>query len=295
LGLPQITRGIGARDDLLVTTTWSLSTSAAATATLTTDGDIGTVTVVFTNATNASGGIFQSGLSLLTNTYPSILVRHRFGGLTGLTPQLAVTYSDASTSVFTMTTSSPSTAYVVETFALTANKTVNTVTFQWLSGTSISGTIVGYFDFYLIFKETLTLPTAIQPIGFRKQRNIVEIPIIQREGGQVQDLGSLTPDVGIAGGLVNTTSGQSGWTNTYTADQWWQILYGLTLETGTLQADGNPTWQWLVTDQIQGKYFPKAFFPQQVPGRVAYHNYALSLKQFNVVGESTANLVGVTY
>src|SRR5207302_2890043 len=99
----------------------------------------------------------------------------------------------------------------------------------------------------------------------------------------------------IAGGLVNTTSGQSGWTNTYTADQWWQILYGLTLEPGTLQADGNPTWQWFQSDQIQGKFLPNALLSQQVPGRVNYHNYALQLKQMDIGPETTANLVGVTY
>jgi hypothetical protein len=260
---------------------WTLDSGV----TLSSDGDIGTLA-----GTTATNGASQTVVgSLSTTTYPKLFARAKSADGTTRTLDILVTYTSGS-DTFTMTGLGSSWPNPF-TFNLTTGKTISSVKFL---NQSVSGSLL--VDFVFPFKETLTLPTVIQPIGFRKQRNIVEIPIIQREGGQVQDLGSLTPEGSIAGGLVNTTSGQSGWTQTYTADQWWQILYGLTLETGTLQADGNPTWQWFQSDQIQGKYLPKAFLPQQVPGRVNYHNYALQLKQMDVGPETTANsLAGVTY
>src|SRR5207245_2606642 len=298
MGLPSITRGIGAREDFLNTTQLSQTNSNApthVTITSTTDGDIQTLNAVFNSSAVTNDNAFADYNPVTppsTTTYPSVIIRHKEDYASTDMATLDIVYGDATSSGFPLTLSS---TFITQTFTLTTGKTVQTFRLKIVRGAGGAVTRNYYADFAMTFKETLTLPTAIQPIGFRKQRNIVEIPIIQREGGQVQDLGSLTPESAIAGGLVNTTSGQSGWTNTYTADQWWQILYGLTLETGTLQADGNPTWQWFTTDNIQGKYFPKALHNMQVPGRVGYHEYALSLKAFNVLGETTANLVGVTY
>jgi hypothetical protein len=272
MGLPTITRGQGWRDDTFTpTANWSGG------GTLTTDGDVGT----FGGGTNTWTN--TGPVNLLTATYPNLLVRSPppqtiYGGL------ITVQYSDSSNDQFTITNGTG-----LHNYSLTTGKTINSV-----QVTSPPSSTLG-LDFLIFYKEKLTLPTAIQPIQFRKQRSIVEIPILQREGGQVQDLGSLSPEVTVAGGLVSTTSGQSGWTNTYTADQWWQLLYGLTLEAGTIQADGNPTWQWFTSDQIQGKMIPRGTAHQQVPGRIGYHNYTLSLKQFDVNAETTSNLLGVTY
>src|SRR2546422_3964696 len=122
-------------------------------------------------------------------------------------------------------------------------------------------------DFILFFKELLTLPTAIQPLQEQDVSIMPVIPIVGRQGGVVQYLGSMSPRYIIAGGLVNTTSGQSGWTNTYTADQWWQLLKGVWIEQNTVQADGNPTWQWFSSDNINAKVLLN-YAPQQVPGRL---------------------------
>jgi len=138
------------------------------------------------------------------------------------------------------------------------------------------------------------LPTAIQPLQEQDVSIMPVIPIVGRQGGVVQYLGSMSPRYIIAGGLVNTTSGQSGWTNTYTADQWWQLLKGVWIEQNTVQADGNPTWQWFSSDNINAKVLLN-YAPQQVPGRLAYHDYALSLTEFNILGLSTANLPGISY
>jgi len=302
LGLAQVTRGVGGREDYLDTNNVIFSNSGNfGSNTDTTDGDIITFTSVLTNSTAADNFVPYRSVSLNSTTYPYIMARVKVATLdsgAGLQVQLYAHFTDSSTSR-TVIATAPTTAMTVYTSpALPTGKTIDRIGVVVQSTVSQNGTFnVNYqVDFVMSFKELLTLPTVIQPIGFRKQRNIVEIPIIQREGGQVQDLGSMSPEVTVAGGLVNTTSGQSGWTNTYTADQWWQIMLGITLETGTIQADGNPTWQWFSSDEIQGKYLPKAFLPQQVPGRVNYHNYALQLKQMDVGPETTANsLTGVTY
>jgi hypothetical protein len=138
----------------------------------------------------------------------------------------------------------------------------------------------------------LTLPAVRQPISLRKRRNIVEIPILQREGGIQQDLGSMSPDITVGGHLVSSTAGVGNWTNTYTADQWWYILNGLILEAGTIQSDGNPTWQFFSSDQIQTKVLTTDLMLQEPTGRVQFWDYALQLKGFDILGETITNTLG---
>jgi hypothetical protein len=272
-----------------------VNTANVSVGTISTDGDILTIPITFTSAVNGNYGearILTSN-SPLTTTYPKIMIRHYDSGLVANPdPLLEVNYTDSTFQEFTLI---KSTSLTVETFGLTTGKTILDIRLRLRANTSLSGTFTAYWDFGLVFKETLTLPTAIRPLQERKMRNIQEIPILGREGGIQQDLGSMSPEYMIAGGLVNTTSGQSGWTNTYTADQWWQLCKGLVIETGTIQADGNPTWQWLSSDDLNAKVLVKGFIPQQVPGRVAYHDYSMLLKQFDVGPEVTANLPGITY
>src|SRR5207253_8380400 len=103
---------------------------------------------------------------------------------------------------FTLAASS---SYITETFTLTAGKTLSNMSIILIAQGVLTGTFTLSVDFIFFFKETLTLPTAIRPLQEQKTRNIVEIPIVGREGGQVQDLGSTSPNYIIAGGLVNTT------------------------------------------------------------------------------------------
>src|SRR6266516_3786517 len=91
---------------------------------------------------------------------------------------------------------------------------------------------------------------------------------------------------------INTINGLGQWTNTYTADQWWYILTGLVHETGTVQADGNPTWQWFQSDQIQAKVLPTDWLPQEPMGRVQFWDYALQLKKFDILPETIPIDVG---
>lgn len=248
--------------------------------TLTSDGDVGTLA-----GTGVGNGISQNiPGSLSTATYPNLLVRAKSGDSTIRKLDILVIYVSGAPDTFTMT--GLGTAWQTFNFAFSPPaKTILSLTFQ---NQSVAGNIL--IDFIYPFKELLTLPSVLQPITFGKQRNIVELPVLGREGGVVQDLGSMTPDVAISGSLISTTS-----PNNYTADQWWQILVGLTLECGTVQADGNPTWQWLTTDQIQAKVLVKNFQPSAPMGRYQYWEYSLWLKQFDVIGESTVNLIGTPY
>ena len=300
MGLPSITRGIGGREDYLDGQTVITSNSGNfGSNTYTTDGDIMTFTSVLTNSTAADNFVPYRSVSLNSTTYPYIMARVKVATLdsgAGLQVQLYAHFTDSSTSR-TVIATAPTTAMTVYTSpALPTGKTIDRIGVVVQSTVSQNGTFnVNYqVDFVMSFKELLTLPTAIRPLQEQKTRNIVIIPILGGEG-QTQDLGLMPSAYIIAGGLVNTTSGQNGWTNTYTADQWWQLLKGIQIECGTIQADGNPTWQWFSSDDINGKVLIRGIGPQQVPGRLAYHDYALALTSFNILPETTANLPGITY
>jgi hypothetical protein len=293
MGLPTITRAVGWRDDFLATTAWTIQDSSGrSVTTLTTDGDLGLLQTVFTSAVaNDQGQIYHSGLSLSTTTYPKIIIRHSDAGNLGTNPvgQVKTSYSDTTSDTFQLLSTATLTA---ETFTMTAGKTLTQVNVQFNVTANFSGTVKITIDFVYPFKETLTLPTASKAVRQRTKRRIIAIPIWGKEGDVLQDGGSDSPEYDIAGQLVSTTSGQSGWTNTYTADQWWGLLNGLQLETGTAQADGNMTWQWFTFDEGSAKVVIVALVPDENPGRVQNFDYSLQLKQFDILGRTFANPVG---
>jgi hypothetical protein len=74
-------------------------------------------------------------------------------------------------------------------------------------------------------------------------------------------------------------------TNTYTADQWWDVLTGVTLEQGQplTTAVTAPVWQWWTSPRVNYKYIIHSLRPlSHVPGRVAYHDFALRLKKYDI-------------
>jgi hypothetical protein len=293
--LPTIDRGLIFRDDALVAPNWFAINSANVTVgTITSDGDTLTVPVTFSSAVNGNfGGVSKAAFpgGILTNTYPRVRVRHNdSGGLpANVNFVLEVDYTDSSVSTFNLTKGSGVTA---EPFTLLTSKTVSNVSLYLQATSSVTGSFTLFFDFVSIFKEVLTLPAVRQPISLRKRRNIVEIPILQREGGIQQDLGSMSADITVGGHLVSSTAGVGNWTNTYTADQWWYILNGLMLETATIQSDGNPTWQFFNSDQIQAKVLTTDLMLQEPTGRVQFWDYALQLKGFDILGETITNTLG---
>ena len=267
MGLPSLTRGIGYRIDFLDLAGWTVSGISGV---ATTDGDI------LTQPPGVSISPSIAGIS--TNAYPSLMVRSNGNTLLpGLGANIFVSYTDGTGSTFVL----PRTAgWQTSVFALTPNKTLYNQLTIGVSGHGVGSVLV---DFILIFKEQVTLPTASKSLRQRRKRRLVSIPIPFREGDIVQDLGSDSPEYDIAGQLIASN---------YTADQWWQLLNAIVLETGTVQSDGNPTWQWFQWDQGGAKVLPASFVVDENPGRAQNWDYQLQLKQFDVLGESVSNPVG---
>jgi hypothetical protein len=279
MGLPTITRAKIFTEDWLNLTTaqpgsWVIDSGVTAT----TDGD-----VLSLSGTISPNGIYNGNIGAFsTTTYPSLLVRAKAN--VARTLDFKFTFTDTTTQTITL---SLTTSWQIFTNTLTSGKTTSDIR---VSNQSSSG--INSIDFIQIHKETLTLPTASKTVRQRTKRRVIAIPIWGKEGDVLQDGGSDSPEYDIAGQLVSTTSGQSGWTNTYTADQWWQLLNGLQLETGTAQADGNMTWQWFTFDEGVAKVVVVAFVADENPGRVQNWDFNMSLKQFDVIGRTFANPVG---
>jgi hypothetical protein len=301
MGFPTISRSFGVRDDYIDASLTTLNSGSVTIDTFTSDGDIVTWNVTMTNPSNGDVAILYR--PVVSGPDPSIwsnsIVRLNVTSWPNATnfqirPWIAYTPSGATdTGQFSLVNSTNLNNFIPTNFPLTngkqlANNTINQIGFEILCVNGGAGTFnfALQLDFIYVFKELLTLPSVRQPISLRKRRNIIEIPILQREGGIQQDLGSMSWDITVGGHLISTTAGVGSWTNTYTADQWWFILNGLILESGIITPDGNPRWQWFQSDQIQAKVLVTDYMPQQPMGRVQFWDYALQLKKFDILSET---------
>lgn len=274
-----LTRGVGFRDDGLDASLWTAAQTANVSVLFGGDGDILSLTVTFFNAVSGNNGkatrSIASGPS--TTTYPKVIIRHKDSGI-GANADLTMTvgYSDATSSTFTLAKTG---SYgPPETFSLTAGKTVNRLEVKIQANTSIiAASYTVDWDFIFIFKETLTLPAVSRPLQFSLPRTLVELPIPSREGGVLQDIGSDSARLEIAGTLVTTTS-----PNNYSGDQWWDVLVGTWLE-------GN--WQWLGSDRVNYKYQIEELAVTQDPGKVGYYEFKLRLKKVDILS-ATAQTFG---
>lgn len=130
------------------------------------------------------------------------------------------------------------------------------------------------FDFLQFYREELTLPAVSEPLRFSLPRTVVELPIPTREGGVLQDIGSDSPRLEIAGSLLATTS-----PNNYTANQWWNVLVELWLE-------GN--WQWITSDRVNYKYQIEELILTQQPGVAnTFFPFKMRLKKVDVLSATT--------
>ena len=304
--LPVITRGFGSRDDYVDTNLTQLNSGSVSSSTVTSNGDIATWNVTMTNPNSGDIAIVYRPISGPDpSVYSSATVRCNVTSWPSTVNfqlrQWFLYQPSGTTDVgqFSLANTTNTNQYLATNLSLVNGKQLvgNTTTeigFEILCVNTVAGTFNFslLLDFVYQYKELLTLPSVRQPIALRKRRNMVEIPVLQREGGQQQDLGSLSAEITLGGHLISTTAGQGQWTNTYTADQWLYILNGLALETGAVQLDGNPTWQWFQSDQIQAKVLVTDYLPQQPMGRVQFWDYALQLKKFDVIGETSVNDLG---
>jgi hypothetical protein len=303
--LPTISRGFGIRDDYPDANLTPLNSASVSSNTFSTNGDILTWNVTFTNPSNGDVAIiYRTVTGPDPSVYSTSVARANvtaWGDATRFQLRPFVAYSpsgNTDTGQNSLSNTTNLNQYIATNFPLTVgkgltNNTITSIGWEILSfGGSGTFNFTILIDFLYIFKELLTFPSVRQPIAMRKRRNVTEIPILQREGGIQQDLGSMSADITIGGHLISSTAGVGQWTNTYTADQWWYIFTGLAFETGTVRADGNPTWQWFQSDQIQAKVLVTDWMPQQPMGRVQFWDYALQLKKFEILAETSTNDLG---
>ena len=305
--LPTISRGFGIRDDYTDANLSTTNSGSVTTDTFTSNGDIVTWNVTFTNPSNGDLAILYRPVSgsdpsvFKTSTVRCNAIIWADSVNFQLRPWYHYTPSGTTdTGQNSLTNTTNLNQYIATNFPLTngqglVGNTTDQIGFEIINIAPVGAGTYSFtvlLDFTYQYKELLTLPSLRQPITLRKKRNMVEIPILSREGGVQQDLGSMSADVTVGGHLITTTAGQGQSTNTYTADQWWYILNGLTLETGTIQSDGNPTWQWFQSDQIQGKFLVTDYIPQEPMGRVQFWDYAIQLKKYDILGETSVNDLG---
>ena len=278
-----ITRGIGFRDDALATTNWSFTTTANVSASISTDGDQLSFPVTFTNAV---GGNNATLILTVVGTpdsqvYKNIMTRHKDSGNNG-SGQVQVAVKTFAGGNRTDNINSNTSTYVQETTPTTglsgALTAIQILVTAQVSITSLTFTVT--VDFIQAFKENLTLPAVSQPLQLTLSRYVVELPIPTREGGALQDLGSSSAQVEIAGTLITTTS-----PNNYTGDQWWDVLLGTWLEAN---------WQWLSSDRVSYKYQIEQLTGKQDPGRVGYYEFKLRLRKVDVLSATAQTFASST-
>ena len=226
-----ITRGVGYRDDELDANITQQNPASVSGVTVSTDGDILTWSGTFTNPASVDGAIiYRSVGSLSSTTYGFNLARAKITVLTGNFIVTAYThFTDGTTQVNTVTIigNASTTGYVVATTAEVASKTIDRLGLIVQSQAAQTGTFnfTVLVDFIYLFKETLTLPAASQPLQLPLLRRVADLQIPSREGSVLQDLGSPSPQIEVGGTLITTTA-----PNNYTGDQWWDVLVGTWLE-----------------------------------------------------------------
>ena len=279
-----LTRGVGYRDDATSAAGFvdtKNQTSGTVTDTLTTDGDVYTMTTVFNGSGNGDWGMETTpniAGGPVTTTYGKTILRHKENWTGADAALLIVNYADSTHDYFSFTLS---TSWKVEVYTLNSNpnKVVQSYSVQ-IQSTTVGlnfNTRIAQWDFVFVFKEILTLPAVSQPMPLVVQRYVVELPIPTREGGIVQDMGSQSAMIEVDGTLITTTT-----PNNYTGDQWWDVLVGTQLEAN---------WQWLSSDRINYKYQIENLTPQQEPGKVGFYGFRMKLRKIDILG-ATAQTFG---
>ncbi len=277
-----ITRGKGFTRDYIDTSDTIANAASVSGVTTSSDGDILTWSGTFTNPGSGDGAVVYVAVpSISSTTYNAVIARAQIVQIT--TPLTLTGYLH-----FTDTTvqinhpnfgGTATTSLTVATETILSGKTVDRLGFIVNSNTNTAGTYTFTIklDFIFLFKETLTLPAASQPLQLPLQRRIADLQIPSREGSILQDLGSPSPQVEIGGTLITTTS-----PNNYTGDQWWDVLVGVWLEAN---------WQWFTSDRVTYKYQITELSNTQNPGRVGYYDFRMRLKKVDVA-TATAQTFG---
>jgi len=260
------------RDDFLDVSSWSPGN-----ATLATDGDVATLTGT-QNLSNYNASITSTvAAGVSTTTYPLLLARVKNVSAGGTGIQITVFYNDSTSQVSSIYTSSKLGLIKMQ---LNAGKTISSIV-PFANMTALGQQFS--IDFVQVYKEDLNLPAIIQPMPVSTGRIVAVLPILQRDGEVLQDLGSKSPELIIQGALVSTTTPTN-----HTAAEWWDLLEGLVLEAA------NETWQWVTSDRIHYKYLPIDLSRSEILSRKNYYEFTLRLKRFDVLSQ-TPDRLGISY
>src|SRR5207249_11443583 len=142
MGLPQITRGIGAREDWLDKQTQVFSNSGSVTVTTnTTDGDILTLTGSFLNPSLGDAEIDYLAVSLNSTTYPNMISRVNVLTLgANLVVRPYIYYSDATITLGPIITSTVTSGFITAVTPATTGKTINRIEIHVRSEIAQTGT-----------------------------------------------------------------------------------------------------------------------------------------------------------
>src|SRR5438876_7298339 len=153
MGLPTITRAILFREDWLTATgaqTWTLDSGV----TITSDGDVATIG----GLSSTNGATANTGATGTSTASTTLTVRAYTSSATSF--DLKLTFNDASTQTLTFNFSG--TTRLVTNFSVTSGKNLNLGTVKLLNAVPSLATV--FVDFIQLYKELLTLPTAIRPL-----------------------------------------------------------------------------------------------------------------------------------
>ena len=269
-----ITRAVGLREDYLDANLSNLNSASVTSPAFSTDGDNVTFSGNFVNPSNLDTALLYRTFSGGPNsaTYSQVIIRWKVVAIPPNSQfQVYIHYSNSTSEARNL--SAVTTAnYQTSTLTLSnSNLTIDQlgIQFQVITGATENVAFNAQADFIFIFKETLTLPSASQPLSLTLTRRIVALQIPNKEGDILQDLGSLSASLEVNGNLVSTTS-----PNNYTGDQWWDVLVGTWLE---------HNWQWLTSDRVAYKYQITDLIPTQNPGQVGYYGFKMRLRKVDII------------
>jgi len=251
-----LTRGRGFADDFPDLTGWSEDVAGGS---FTLSGGI----VTFSRISGVPAWKKAISPTLASATYKAL--GWRVKAIAGtFTAAFEIRYTDLTTEEISVENSQ--TTWKFLTGSLTQSKTIDQVRIKF-TGASTGSTLL--IDLVMIHKELLNLPVVNQPMGFSNPRVLVELPILRREGGVLQDLGSMSTVIQCNGGLFTTTT-----PNNYTAVQWVQVLLGTWLEAN---------WQVFSSELWDLKVQIEFFQATPVPGRKDYFDFVLRIRKHDPV------------
>jgi hypothetical protein len=273
-----ITRGVGIRTDFLDANVTQQNAASVSGVTVSSNGDLLTWSGTFTNPTSQDGAIIYISVPSLSSTiYPFTLARAQISTMQGSFSLTGYVHYTDTTSQINQPNLGGSTGpnFLIGTGNTVSGKLIDRLGFIVIANSTQVGTFnfTVTLDFVYIFKETLTLPAASQPLQLPLMRRVADLQIPSREGSVLQDLGSSSPQIEVGGTLITTTA-----PNNYTGDQWWDVLVGTWLEAN---------WQWFASDRVAYKYQITELSNTQNPGRVGYYDFKIRLKKVDIVTATT--------